>query len=145
MKIIDLEPGDPRLISDLFPVLHQLRPHLTEDLLRDVYGEGHAQGLRFSAAYDDGRCVGAAGWRVVVNTSTLRSLYVDDLVTDSGTRSTGVGHGLLAYLQEHAREAGARVFVLDSGTHRTDAHRFYLRERMAISAFHFTKDLQPEG
>ncbi|MFE0042690.1 GNAT family N-acetyltransferase [Streptomyces albireticuli] len=146
MKIIDLEPGDPRLISDLFPVLHQLRPHLTEDLLRDVYAEGHAQGLRFTAAYaDDGRCVGASGWRVVVNTSTIRSLYVDDLVTAADARSTGVGHELLAHLEEHAREAGAHVFVLDSGTHRTDAHRFYLRERMAISAFHFTKDLKPQG
>jgi hypothetical protein len=30
---------------------------------------------------------------------------------------------------------------LDSGTRRTDAHRFYLRERMDITAFHFTKKL----
>ncbi|MBZ6475253.1 GNAT family N-acetyltransferase [Streptomyces griseocarneus] len=142
MKIIDLAPGDDRLISDLLPVLRQLRPHLTEDLFRQVYEEGHGQGLRFTAAYgDDGVCVGAAGWRVLVNTSALRALYVDDLVTASDARSTGVGRRLLAHLEEHAREAGCHLFTLDSGTHRTDAHRFYLRERMAISAFHFQKDV----
>ncbi|MCQ8773668.1 GNAT family N-acetyltransferase [Streptomyces telluris] len=142
MKIIELEPGDPRLISDLLPVLQELRPHLTEESFREVYEEGHGQGLRFSAAYsDEGRCVGAAGWRIVVNTSTLRSLYVDDLVTAATARSTGVGRELLAHLQERAREAGCHHFVLDSATHRTDAHRFYLRERMAIAAFHFMKPL----
>ncbi|MGK5728574.1 GNAT family N-acetyltransferase [Streptomyces sp. URMC 124] len=142
MKIIELEPGDPRLISDLLPVLRELRPHLTEETFREVYEEGHGQGLRFSAAYtDEGLCVGAAGWRVVVNTSTLRSLYVDNLVTAATARSTGVGRELLTHLQELARAAGCHHFVLDSATHRTDAHRFYLRERMAIAAFHFMKPL----
>lgn len=36
VKITDLEPGDPRLVSDLLPVLLELRPHLTEDLFREV-------------------------------------------------------------------------------------------------------------
>ncbi|MCC3769743.1 GNAT family N-acetyltransferase [Streptomyces sp. UNOC14_S4] len=142
MKIIDLEPGDERLVSDLLPVLLELRPHLDEDLFHEIYDEGHGSGLRFTAAYDDeGRCVGAAGWRVVVNTSTVRSLYVDDLVTASDARSTGVGHRLLAHLEDHARVSGCRLLTLDSGTQRTDAHRFYLRERMSISAFHFQKPL----
>ncbi|MER0447520.1 GNAT family N-acetyltransferase [Streptomyces sp. Edi4] len=142
MKIIDLEPGDPRLAADLLPVLLELRPHLTEDLFAGIYGEGHAQGLRFTAAYaDDGSCVGAAGWRVVVNTVAGRKLYVDDLVTAATARSTGVGHALLAHLEAHARAAGCTSLNLDSGTHRTDAHRFYFRERMAVTAFNFNKHL----
>ncbi|KUJ68034.1 GCN5 family acetyltransferase [Streptomyces albus subsp. albus] len=142
MKIIDLEPGDARLATDLLPVLRQLRPHLTEDVLREVYAEGYPQGLRFTAAYtDQGDCVGAAGWRIVANTSALRMLYVDDLVTSADARSTGVGHQLIGYLEQRARETGCRLLSLDSGTHRTDAHRFYLRERMAIGAFHFDKEL----
>ncbi|WP_156726405.1 GNAT family N-acetyltransferase [Streptomyces apocyni] len=143
MKIIDLEPGDARLTTEILPVLRELRPHLTEDLFREVYAEGHGQGLRFTAAYaEDGRCVGVAGWRIVVNTSALRQLYVDDLVTAGTARSTGVGHGLIAYLEERARESGCRILGLDSGTQRTDAHRFYLRERLDIVAFHFAKRLK---
>ncbi|MFP3988676.1 GNAT family N-acetyltransferase [Streptomyces sp. E11-3] len=143
MKIIDLEPGDPRLATEILPVLRELRPHLTEDLFREVYAEGHDQGLRFTAAYaEDGCCVGVAGWRIMVGTSALRQLYVDDLVTAEAARSTGVGHHLLASLEERARESGCYELRLDSGTRRTDAHRFYLRERLDITAFHFTKELK---
>ncbi|MFF4447648.1 GNAT family N-acetyltransferase [Streptomyces sp. NPDC001502] len=142
MKIIDLEPGDPRLTADLLPVLLELRPHLTEEVFLRILTEGHGQGLRFSAAYDaDGRCVGAAGWRIVVNTSAVRSLYVDDLVTAATARSTGVGHELLAHLEQHAVAAGCTALTLESGTQRTDAHRFYFRERMAVTAFGFEKPL----
>ncbi|MFD3945892.1 GNAT family N-acetyltransferase [Streptomyces sp. NPDC058579] len=145
MKIVDLEPGDPRLDSDLLPVLRELRPHLTPQLFHEVQERGHAQGLRFTAAYaDDDTCVGAAGWRIVDNTSTIRKLYVDDLVTADDARSTGVGHALLSHLEEHAREADCRELDLDSATHRTGAHRFYLRERLDIVAFHFSKMLRPE-
>ncbi|MFI6880337.1 GNAT family N-acetyltransferase [Streptomyces sp. NPDC050400] len=147
MKIVDLEPGDERLVSEVLPVLRELRPHLTDDLFREVYAEGYGQGLRFSAAYaDDGTCVGAAGWRVVANTSQLRKLYVDDLVTSGAARSGGVGRELLSYLERRAVQQGCAHLELDSGTRRTDAHRFYLRERMAITAFHFHKPLdQPDS
>ncbi|MCB5165823.1 GNAT family N-acetyltransferase [Streptomyces bambusae] len=140
--MIDLEPGDPRLGTDVLPVLLELRPHLTEELFHEIHAEGHPQGLRFTAAFtDDGRCAGVAGWRIVVNTATRRMLYVDDLVTTEDTRSEGVGRQLLAYLEDRARSAGCQWIELDSGTQRTRAHRFYLRERMDITAFHFGKEL----
>ncbi|NUQ89261.1 MAG: GNAT family N-acetyltransferase [Glycomyces artemisiae] len=141
MEIIDIEPGDARLTAELLPVLRELRPNLSVDDLLAVYDEGHGQGLRFTAAYSDGRCVGVAGWRTVANTSRLRMLYVDDLVTLSEARSTGVGHALLEYLERRARELGCNALHLDSGTHRLDAHRFYMRERLTIRAFHFALEL----
>ncbi|MEU2392935.1 GNAT family N-acetyltransferase [Streptomyces sp. NPDC007369] len=144
MKIIDLGVGDPRLDTDLLPVLRELRPHLSEELFRQVYERGHGQGLRFTAGYaEDGTCVAAAGWRIVDTTSTVRKLYVDDLVTSPSARSTGVGRALLDHLEAHARAEGCHELSLDSGTHRTGAHRFYLRERFDITAFHFTKELKP--
>lgn len=141
MEIIDIEPGDARLTAELLPVLRELRPNLSVDDLLAVYDEGHGQGLRFTAAYSDGRCVGVAGWRTVANTNRLRMLYVDDLVTLSEARSTGVGHALLDYLERRARELGCNALHLDSGTHRLDAHRFYMRERLTIRAFHFALEL----
>ena len=138
--LIDLEPGDPRLAAEMLPVLRQLRPHLDEASLAAVYAEGPPQGLRFLAAYDgDGRCVGVAGWRLVAATHPIRKLYVDDLVTAENARSGGVGHSLLAELESRARAARCTMLDLDSGVHRFDAHRFYMRERMTISSHHFTK------
>jgi len=137
---VDLQPDDPRLTADVLPVLRELRPELTAAQLADVHAEGHPQGLRFTAAYDDqGRCLAVAGWRVLATTVALRKLYVDDLVTTASSRGTGIGGALLAELTERARRAGCSVIDLDSGVHRIEAHRFYMRERMAITSFHFVK------
>jgi len=141
VNLIDVSPDDPRLLADVLPVLAELRPHLTADSLTAVYAEGHPQGLRFLAAYDDGHCLGVAGWRLVANTHRLRELYVDDLVTTASARSRGVGHALLAELEGRARAAGCTALELDSGVQRHAAHRFYLRERLAITSHHFAKDL----
>src|SRR5689334_7528537 len=77
MRLIDVAPGDDRLISDVLPVLLELRPHLTPASLTEIYNEGHPQGLRFLAAYDGDQCLGVAGWRVVATTAVVRKLYVD--------------------------------------------------------------------
>lgn len=138
MKLVDIDPNDPRLTSELLPVLQELRPHLTETSLREIYAEGHPQGLRLTAAYLDGRCVGVAGWRILALLVSGRKLYVDDLITSEEARGKGVGKALIAELADRARAAGCPVLDLDSGVHRKAAHRFYLRERMEIDSFHFT-------
>lgn len=141
MQIVELAPGDPKLIDDVLPVLVELRPHLTAEAFVAVYAEGHPQGLRFTAGYVDGACVVVAGWRVIALTASGRKLYVDDLVTASTQRSTGAGKAMFEHLAAVATAAGCRVLDLDSGTHRRDAHRFYFRERMPIVSFHFARDL----
>jgi GNAT superfamily N-acetyltransferase len=143
VRFVDLDPGDPRLRSDVLPVLAQLRTGLTPDLFESIYAEGHPQGLRFTAAYDDrGRCLAVAGWRVVATTVARRKLYVDDLVTAAGDRGAGVGSALLAELARRGQEAGCTLIDLDSGLHRSDAHRFYIRQRMPIVSFHFARPLE---
>jgi GNAT superfamily N-acetyltransferase len=138
--LVDLEPGDARLAAEVFPVLRELRPHLTAESFDAVYREGWPQGLRFLAAYDGDRCVGVAGWRVIASTFTIRKLYVDDLVTTEQTRSSGVGQALLGELTARARKAGCTKLDLDSGVQRGRAHRFYFREGLTITAYHFDID-----
>jgi hypothetical protein len=43
--------------------------------------------------------------------------------------------------QSRAREADCRAIDLDSGVGRADAHRFYMREGMPITSFHFARAL----
>ncbi len=85
--------------------------------------------------------MGAAVFRIIENTHVGRKLYVDDLVTDETKRSTGVGKLLLDGLTVEARARNCDTIDLDSGTHRTHAHRFYFRERMVVGAFCFSKPL----
>lgn len=141
MQICDIEPGDDR-VADILAVLVELRPHLTAPSFDGIYREGYPQGLRYTAVFDDERCLGVAGWRINALTAlSPRKLYVDDLVTTVDARSSGVGHALLSYLEDKARAAGCAAIDLDSGVQRYDAHRFYLRERMYIAGHHFRKQL----
>jgi len=141
MTLADVEPDDPRLEADVLPVLKELRPHLEATTFSAVYAEGHPQGLRYLAAYEDDRCVGVAGWRLVANTACIRKLYVDDLVIMAAARSRGVGAALLAELEARARAAGCTALDLDSNVVRKDAHRFYRREGLDHTAHHFFRRL----
>ena len=100
-----------------------------------------AGGGRMRVAVVDGEVAGVAVWRLYEKTHPGLQLYVDDLVTASGRRSTGVGAALLRSLEATARARGCLLLELDSGTARKRAHAFYLRERMEIGAFHFVKPL----
>jgi GNAT superfamily N-acetyltransferase len=80
-------------------------------------------------------------FRIFEKTHSGRELYCDDLVTDERRRSGGVGHALIAYMEQVGRERGCDMLALDSATHRQQAHKFYFREQMPIVAFHFNKKL----
>lgn len=140
-QTVELDGGEDPRWGEVLPVLRELRPHLTENLLATVLSEGADQGLRFTALYVKGKCVAVAGWRVVVNTSQLRKLYVDDLSTAAAERSWGYGEKLFRELERQGRELGCATIELDSGVQRHGAHRFYLRNRMDISSYHFRKSL----
>ncbi len=143
MQVVEFDPEDPTL-AEVLPVLAELRPHLDLETFREVYAEGWQQGLRFSALFDEDECVAVAGWRVVACTSSIRKLYVDDLVTAAAVRSAGHGRTLLTHLRHIAATEGCEVLDLDSGTQRVDAHRFYEREGLAVTALHFAQPVTPE-
>jgi GNAT superfamily N-acetyltransferase len=122
-------------------VHRQLRAGLPADYagrLRSVV----ANGARMSVATEEAEVRGVALWRVIENTYEGRRLYVDDLVTDEAHRSRGIGRRLLRHLEQKARDFDCDVLALDSGTQRTDAHRFYFREGLVIPAFSFRKTLK---
>jgi GNAT superfamily N-acetyltransferase len=85
---------------------------------------------------------GVAVFRVFENTHAGRRLYVDDLVTDEAWRSSGVGVALLRHLEAEARARDCSGIELESGSHRTRAHRFYFREGFVITGFSFKKELK---
>ncbi|HEY6864815.1 MAG TPA: GNAT family N-acetyltransferase [Burkholderiales bacterium] len=121
-------------------VHRQLRPDMPpeyEAKMERVF----AGGGRMCVAVDGAKVAGVAVYRVYENTWAGRQLYVDDLVTDEATRSKGVGRTLLGHLERKARAEGLDNFALDSGTHRQQAHKFYFREGMVVTSFHFAKKL----
>ena len=125
-----------------FPVMRQLRPQLADaqSFLAQVRRQ-EAQGYRLTAIWRGDSVVACAGWRSTENLIRGRFLYVDDLVTDAGARSTGLGDQLFDALVAEARAQSCRAFILDSGVTNGAAHRFYFRKRMVASALHFSLPL----
>jgi GNAT superfamily N-acetyltransferase len=121
-------------------VHRQLRTALPADY-RAKMQRVFAGGARMVVATQGDAVCGLAVWRVLENTAIGVHLYVDDLVSDEAQRSLGVGHALMQWLEQRARALSCVALVLDSGTQRTRAHRFYFREGMAVVCFNFMKDL----
>lgn len=141
--IIDLTPDDPRMRTDIAPLIHELRPDLRPGEFARFAAEAHRQGLVFTALYGShGECHGVATHRVLA-TSRGRLLFVDDLVTSAARRSAGVGGRLVAELRARARAAGCVRIELDTGVTNTPAHRFYHARGLALSALHFSMDVLP--
>lgn len=125
-----------------FPVMTQLRPGVPEDrYLETVRRLQKTNNYHLAAVVEDGRVRCVAGYRFAESLSWGSFLYVDDLVTDEAARSEQHGRQMMDWLIGQARENGCGQFHLDSGVQRHGAHRFYLRERMDITCYHFALNL----
>lgn len=120
--------SDEQILS-CFDVMAELRPHLIkENFIKQVRANETV--------------VAVAGYRIYSNLAFGKHLYVDDLVSSSSARSKGYGEELLNWLKAAARASECRYFILDSGTHRHQAHKFYFRNNLTINSYHFVEELK---
>jgi GNAT superfamily N-acetyltransferase len=125
-----------------FAVMAQLRPHLVETEFVARVRRMQQEGFHLALLEESGVVRAVAGYRYYDKLFSGKNLYVDDLVTDTTHRSHGHGSTLLTWLANEARKHGCAQLELDSGVQRFDAHRFYFRERMHVSAYHFVVPLK---
>lgn len=129
-----------------YPVMSQLRTHVPQyEYLNRVKRQSQTGGYQIAALFDDGQIGCVAGYRISECLAWGKFMYVDDLVSNQNGRSKNYGKQMLAWLVDEARKNGCEEFHLDSGVQRHGAHRFYLRERMDISCFHFSKKISRES
>jgi GNAT superfamily N-acetyltransferase len=132
-----------KIVSDTdlkatYPVMKQLRTHLSEqEYVERAKRQQSKGGYTVAALEDEGQVRCVAGYRISECLSWGKFLYVDDLVSDQNARSKNYGKQMMDWLLAEARQNGCQELHLDSGVQRHAAHRFYLRERMDISCFHF--------
>ena len=129
-------------IERCFPVMQELRTHLVAGEFLERVRRQQREGYRIAYVEEAGAVRAVAGFRFIECLASGRTLYVDDLVTAASERSRGHGEALIAWLVEHARAHACDWLHLDSGVQRADAHRFYFRQRLVVSSFHFQRDLR---
>ena len=136
MRTIQIATTDAE-INRCFPVMHQLRPKLLAEEFVSRIQTQQAEGYQLAFLEHQNAIASVAGFRIQTMLWSGRALYVDDLVTDTAQRSQGHGEAMLTWLIALAKDAGCSTFMLDSGTHRHEAHAFYFRHGLRISDFHF--------
>ncbi len=124
-------------IRRCFPVVVQLRPHLSEDEFIQRVKRQQKDGYQLAFLEEGEMVIAVTGYRVLETLWAGRCFYVDDLVTAEAFRSQGFGQRLFQWLVEQARGRDCVEFHLDSGVQRFGAHRFYLASGMDIVAHHF--------
>jgi GNAT superfamily N-acetyltransferase len=132
---------EPQWLARAESVHRQLRAQLASDYVGKMLAV-FASGGEMCVVARDERVVGVAVFRYFENTHVGHKFYIDDLVTDENSRSGGVGHAMLAFLEQIAKQRGCPGMELDSGTQRTRAHKFYFREGFVIPSFSFRKEFK---
>jgi GNAT superfamily N-acetyltransferase len=85
-------------------------------------------------AFDGGQLIGLASvYADVISIRYGPRCWLQDLVVRKDQRRRGIGRMLLDAATEWARAHGCTHLELSSGSGRTEAHRFYLREGMTQS------------
>ena len=124
-------------IRACYPVMRQLRPHFTLDAFLERVRFQQERGYCLVFLEVDGAPVAVAGYKIRETLIDGRFLHVDDLVTSDVDRSQGHGSELLRWLGQRAEELSCLSLQLDSGVQRKDAHRFYEREGLTCTAYHY--------
>lgn len=132
-------------LQGCYPVIAQLRPHLTEaGFFSRVRGQGAASGFRLPYISVDGVVKAVAGIRAGEWLAGGKYLEIEDLVTAESARSKGYGGELFDWIVDLARNEGCDELRLVSNVTRYGAHRFYLNKRMRIQAYYFSMGLSSE-
>ena len=131
---------EPEAVASCFPLLRQLRPHLSgpDELVMRWRRQGR-DGYRLIVLLRSKRMVALAGCRIQENLIHGRHLYVDDLVTDAAERSTGLGGTMLTHLFGLARASGCAKLLLDTPVTNVRGHRFYERHGLVAGALRFNR------
>ena len=119
-------------------VLIQLRPQYTIESLIEQINKQRELGYHIAYVKEGNKVLSVAGFVEGEKLAWGKSIYIDDLVTDENSRSTGAGTLLIDWFKSYCKEIGCKQLHLDSGVQRFQAHKFYLREGFAISSHHFS-------
>jgi GNAT superfamily N-acetyltransferase len=122
-----------------YEVMHELRPHLTEENITEIISGMMSRGYHLIYIEENGKAVCASGYRFTEHLHWGKAIYVDDLSTLPQARKKGYAGQLLDYVVKVAKQNNCREVHLDSGCTpaRYDAHRLYLKYGFNITSHHF--------
>lgn len=130
-------------LSAAIPLLLSLNPESSHEVIRvrlETIFRDHPH-YRLVGAFSGDVLAGVSGAWLATKIWCGLYLEIDNLVVAEKFRSHGIGSLLIKDLENHAKEAGCNILVLDSYTGNHASHRLYHRLGFEIWGFHFVKPL----
>ena len=122
-------------LARLYPVFKELREGLEFPDYLTTYHQAHQENHLVMVGLEvEGEIVAVMGYRILIDFTHGKHLYIDDLVTTIQRRSQGFGELLLNYAKQQAKTLGCRALRLCTGVDNLQAQRFYQRHQMEIKA-----------
>lgn len=118
-----------------FPLLQQLRDHLSEEELWVIYQAAKKEsGYALWGAFEGNDCLGLMGVRILTDFVHGWHLYIDDLVVAGSARSKGIGALLLEEAKRLAGAQGCSQIRLCTGIQNERGKSFYERNGLSLRA-----------
>lgn len=125
-----------------YPVMKELRPHLTFEEYLSIYQEANANdGYQIVAVEEQNKILAVMGYRFLSDYVRGKHVYIDDLVSTETARSQGLGAELLKYAERIAEDEGCRSLRLCTGIDNIRGIRFYERNGWTQRSFAYVKKL----
>ena len=129
-------------LESFFPVMKELRPHLTLESYLEIYEEAHRQdGYEIVALKEGHQVLALMGYRFLSDFVRGRHLYIDDLVSSESFRSKGLGAELLKHAEVIASLKDCKVLRLCTGTENNRGVQFYEKNGWLRRAFAYNKKI----
>ncbi|MGP4060339.1 GNAT family N-acetyltransferase [Halobacillus sp. H74] len=113
-------------VLSAFPIMNELRTHLTEEEYECLVLEAMTKDrYQMFALFVEEEIVAVTGFKPMITLYYGRYVWICDLVTSSDQRSKGYGEKLISHVERWAADQGYGSVALSSGLSRTEAHRFY--------------------
>ena len=133
----DIRIATTKEIEKIIPVFKELRPHKTEDELRQLFPIAFQEGYKVAYIGTDQLAFSIIGFRIQTVIFSGKTLKVDDLATLSSQKNKGYAKSLFQWVKEYAKKENCEHINLDSGFHRHDAYKFYLNQGLYVESLHF--------
>ena len=130
-------------IFSVIPLLRVLNPAIPEGVLRSRLTEMVSQGYRCAGAYSDDGLIGICGMWILTKYYVGRHLEPDNMVILEAYRSRGLGHRLMAWVQDYALSQGCVASELNCYLSNGRGQAFWEKEGYRKIAVHYQKLLDP--
>jgi ribosomal protein S18 acetylase RimI-like enzyme len=116
----------PQLL-ELYAQLNPLDEPVDANVAAAVFEQAVSNGVTYFVAGDGGRVVGTCYIAIIPNITRRCSPigFIENVVTAAEYRRRGVGRKLMDAAVRYAKAQGCYKVTLQSGSTRTEAHKFY--------------------